>query len=444
MRTSLAVRAVRWLTIMGLATLVSVLAADVDPLVRVLRDPDKTADAKGDACLQLMDLGPAAAPAVPALVGLLTAPEEMLRDYAVTTLERIGPPARNALPALRRTLAKDTSPEIRELARAAIAKISSIAPASEPLTAMTTATPVAAEPAVAGPVVTAPVVVEPAVAAPAPEPAQTPVAVNPEALTTSPPDLLAPKPAPTSQRPVLEVHQGRYFRWAVPSDWAKKESSTDLTLTALNGTVSVSAAVFIQLHGRSTPADFTVRVLGRIPENKSIQVISKRDLPEQPSGIGLPWRLQELEMSYTVRGIPVHAIWTTGIVRDDDTYDAYILGYQGSVAAFDRAKVWLAPVAASVAVINPEEVAGDDKMRAPTLHLPDDPALLESWRAQGLYEHRIAKVQREGMLGYERIKDPRTGRLFELPLEAWDRAGGGYHNPLRPVEVLQSSEREEQ
>jgi len=107
----------------------------VESLVRALRDPDRTAEAKGETCLQLMDLGPNAAPAVPALISLLNSQDEMLRDYAVTTLDRIGPAARNALPALRRTAAKDTSAEIRELARSAIAKISGHATASEPASA---------------------------------------------------------------------------------------------------------------------------------------------------------------------------------------------------------------------------------------------------------------------------------------------------------------------
>ena len=87
MRTSPVVRSLRWLIVAGFATLVSAWAAEVDTLVRTLRDPDKTAEAKGEACLQLMDLGPAAAPAVPALVVLLNSQEEMLRDYSVTTLE---------------------------------------------------------------------------------------------------------------------------------------------------------------------------------------------------------------------------------------------------------------------------------------------------------------------------------------------------------------------
>jgi hypothetical protein len=44
------------------------------------------------------------------------------------------------------------------------------------------------------------------------------------------------------------------------------------------------------------------------------------------------------------------------------------------------------------------------------------------------------------MMGYERVKDPQTGRVFKFPLEAWDVAGGGYPNPLRPDEFIQPTD----
>ena len=42
-------------------------------------------------------------------------------------------------------------------------------------------------------------------------------------------------------------------------------------------------------------------------------------------------------------------------------------------------------------------------------------------------------------MGYERVNEPRTGRIFLMPLEAWDGTAGGYHNPLRPDEILQNT-----
>jgi hypothetical protein len=93
-------------------------------LARVLQDPHASADAKGKACLDLMDLGPAAAPAVPALIQQLKDREELLRDFAVTTLSKIGRPASPALPALQQVAQGDPSNDIRQLAGDAIKSIS--------------------------------------------------------------------------------------------------------------------------------------------------------------------------------------------------------------------------------------------------------------------------------------------------------------------------------
>lgn len=34
------------------------------------------------------------------------------------------------------------------------------------------------------------------------------------------------------------------------------------------------------------------------------------------------------------------------------------------------------------------------------------------------------------------MKDPSTGRLYDMPLETYDGAAGGYRNPARPTELL--------
>jgi hypothetical protein len=398
MKTSLAVHPLRWLIVLGLATSLPAFSTDIDSLVGVLRDPARDASAKGEACLQLMDLGPAAAPAVPALVGLLASPEEILRDYAVTTLERIGPPARNALPALRRVAAQDSSPEIRGLARAALATIGG--------------------------------------AAMEPEATKASAPAAPEAHTTKPPRI-TPNPVATAARPPLAVHQGRYFRWAVPVGWTESESTNGVTLTAPDELTSVSSALLLRSPGRTTPADFTVWMLGMVPGNSDLHVLTTRDLPDQPSGFGAPWKVQEIEMRYAANGNPVRATWTCGVVAVLGTFDAFILGYQAPPADFDTAKLWLAPIARSVAITNPRQVAGNDSLLTPRNHPLDNSALLESWRQKGLAEDRISKAQREGTMGYERAKDPETGRVYEMPLESWDGAAGGYRNPLRPEEILQ-------
>ncbi|MDQ2977396.1 MAG: hypothetical protein M3R69_18540 [Acidobacteriota bacterium] len=53
-----------------------------------------------------------------------------------------------------------------------------------------------------------------------------------------------------------------------------------------------------------------------------------------------------------------------------------------------------------------------------------------------LSQDRIAKAQREGMMGYERMVSPTTGRYYNMPLETYDGTVGGYRNPNHPEEIL--------
>jgi hypothetical protein len=111
----------------------------------------------------------------------------------VTTLDRIGPPARNALPALRRVAAQDSSAEIRGLARAAITKISGSAPVSEQAPTPSVAAPVTAPPA-------APLTA----AVTEPEPVRPPEVARPEAPAAPPPPggvKSYPPPPPPAPRP---------------------------------------------------------------------------------------------------------------------------------------------------------------------------------------------------------------------------------------------------
>jgi hypothetical protein len=440
------VRSLWWLATLGLATCLSASATEVDSLVRVLRDPAKDSDAKGEACLELMDLGPAAAPAVTALVSLLKSPDEVLRDYAVTTLDRIGPPARNALPALRRTAAQDLSPDIRTLARAAIAKIGGGSAEAEP--AKTTGPEGAPSVGATPENVPPPLEVQP----PKPparvtnfnEAAPVTISSEPVATTTEVQPAKPPPPPPRSvvtiRRPILVVHEGKYFRWSVPVGWADSESANGVTLTAPDGLTSVSAAVLLHSKGQTTPSDLTLWMLGMIPEYQALQVVTTKSLPDQPSGLAKPWNVQELDVRFAVNGVPVRALWTTGVVPLEGLYDAFILGYQTKPAGFETDKFWLAHIARSIAIINRTQVAGTDKFLTPKNNALDNSALVGSWREKGQSEDRIWKIQRDGTMGYERVKDPETGGVFEIPMEAWDSAAGGYHNPLKPAQIVQSLE----
>ena len=70
----------------------------IDLLSRALADPDE--NARATAADYLAELGPAAAPALPALIHALADPSDSVRNRSTTALGKIGPAAKVAVPAL--------------------------------------------------------------------------------------------------------------------------------------------------------------------------------------------------------------------------------------------------------------------------------------------------------------------------------------------------------
>ena len=89
-------------------------------LIRATEDAD--ADVRAWAAHALGEMGPGAAPAIPALVRLLGDKEEGPRNTGCLALGRIGRVAKEALPALREAL-QDPSRDVRGFARQAIEEI---------------------------------------------------------------------------------------------------------------------------------------------------------------------------------------------------------------------------------------------------------------------------------------------------------------------------------
>jgi hypothetical protein len=130
--------------------------------------------------------------------------------------------------------------------------------------------------------------------------------------------------------------------------------------------------------------------------------------------------------------VPVYGTFTCGVNVYYGMYDSTIVGYQAPAQVWPKARLFLAVIARSIVITNFQQVAGNDKL-IPVRNNPlDNSALIESWKQKGISETRISQARREGTMGYERMKDPTTGRIHEMPLEAYDGTKGGYHSPDFP------------
>jgi hypothetical protein len=236
-----------------------------------------------------------------------------------------------------------------------------------------------------------------------------------------------------SSRPVLEQHQGRYFRWASPRGWAMQETTNGVDLAAPDGKTLVSSALLVGGFGQMTPRTFLAATLRQV--NPSAQIVGAQRLPTQP-GILAPWIVEDFAITATAQGVPVRAQATVGVSEAYGRYSATVMLYQAPAASWPQARLWLPAVAQSIVVTNPRQVAGQDRVMLPRNNPLDNSGLIESWRRKGLSEDRISQGRREGTMGYTRMEDPQTGRRYRVPLEAYDGTVGGYRNPLRPNELL--------
>lgn len=234
-------------------------------------------------------------------------------------------------------------------------------------------------------------------------------------------------------RPVLEFHQGQYFRWSAPRAWTMKETTNGVDLIAPGGATFVSSALLAGGFGAMSPQQFLKTVLRQV--NASAQVTRSTRLKDQP-GILSPWRVEEYDMTATYQGVAVRMGATVGVSSAYGRYYATMTLYQAPAATWARDRTWLPAVAHSIVVTNPRQVAGADRVMLPRNNPLDNSGLIESWRQKGLSEDRISQARQEATMGYERVSDPQTGRHYNMPYEAYDSGAGGYRNPLRPTELL--------
>lgn len=98
------------------------------PLSAIIADLSApAAQTRNAAAYEIAGLGPAGAPAVPALIEALKDPAESVRYPVCVALREIGPAARDAVPALTEVL-EDRNDDIASMARKAIKAITGTAP----------------------------------------------------------------------------------------------------------------------------------------------------------------------------------------------------------------------------------------------------------------------------------------------------------------------------
>lgn len=233
-------------------------------------------------------------------------------------------------------------------------------------------------------------------------------------------------------RPPLIRKQGRFFAWAQPKDWREGESMNGVNLESPDAERNAAFCVLFRSPGRSTPEAFARRV-SMMLRVADFQLTRTNRIDGQPPGMVT----SEVEFTFRdlVRG-PRRGGAVVSIVQNMGQYDAYWQWYSTVPEKWESDRLWLPVIARSVQVTNPYELAGNNTILQPRNNPLDNSALIKSWEARSLSQDRISQATREGIMGYERVQSPTSGRYYEMPLETYNGARGGYLNPENPGEVL--------
>jgi hypothetical protein len=344
-----------------------------------------------------MNLGAKAAPAVPAVAELLTNGNKLLRDYAITTLTKLGPPAKMALPSLRRLAASDPDEDIRSLAKSAVEDLEAISKQSD--------------------------TTESAPNTPGEE------ATKPDKMVSNSKGYAQ---GLTLNRPPLLPQQGRYFSYLMPQGWKASESTNGLEMNSPDGKRQASFVLLLHNSGSSTPEQFLARFAG-LMKLSNFRILDSKPVPSNQQGVSI----SQMEMSYSDPRLGTrHGGSNVAVSNAWGMHDAYQQLYSSTPEDWPQDMFWLPVITRSVRITNFTEVAGNNTLLRPQNNPLDNSGLIKSWQEKGLSQDRISQAWREGMMGYERLKSPTTGRIYELPLEHYDGSFGGYHNPDLPDEML--------
>jgi len=266
---------------------------------------------------------------------------------------------------------------------------------------------------------------------------------TPNVSSNATPANTAPAPAArlSFTRPALVVYRGEHFTYAVPADWQVAESENGIDMKSPDERIGATAQMLRSAKGTTDSWKFLYNSLALVGCT-NIKGNFRVDLPAKESAYpGLYWEISDYDLTYTdLKGFARHADFISAVCNGYGYYDALLQGFATVPEIFDEAKTWLPVVSSSVNANDPNNVAYQHQVIPVQNHPLDNSGLMESWREKRLSEDRIAKAQREGMMGYERMVSPSTGRYYNMPLETYDGTVAGYRNPDHPEEILNPTE----
>lgn len=243
------------------------------------------------------------------------------------------------------------------------------------------------------------------------------------------------------RRPALEYRQGRAFACAVPQGWRVSESDNGIEIVAPDGVTAVVGSIVLGAAGQPSPEAYLRQNLARVgqPDARFVSVRPAQDWPGPTPQ--LTWKGIEAEIESRQNGRPIHIRATSHVLQGAGQYSAIVTGAQAPSEEWDEVKDWLPRVRDSIRLTNGAIPGASMAAALPRGIRHDDiyGRYNDAWTARQVPAADLSQARREGTMGYVRLIDPETDRVWELPLEAYDATVGGWRNPVKPDLLLQKA-----
>lgn len=242
-------------------------------------------------------------------------------------------------------------------------------------------------------------------------------------------------------RPALEYRQGRAFAYAVPQGWRVNETDNGIEIVAPDGVTAVVGSIVLGAAGQPTPEAYLRQNLARVGQPDA-RFVSVRPAEEWPGPTpGLTWKGIEAEIESRQNGRAIHIRATSHVLQGAGQFSAIVTGAQSPSEEWESVKDWLPRVRDSIRLTNGAIPGASMAAALPRGVRHDDiyGRFNDAWNARQVPAADLSQARREGTMGYVRLIDPETDRIWELPLEAYDPTVGGYRNPVKPDLLLQKA-----
>lgn len=242
----------------------------------------------------------------------------------------------------------------------------------------------------------------------------------------------------------LQPYRGQVFGMLKPENWQVNEtrSGIDIYEPSSAGLLDVSGVTLVGAMGQTDPfqaADWAVTtMMGLQIQN----VVGQQSLPAQTGIGGEQWQRGLKEYIVSKGGQSLHLLLSVGVQNGYGQFNLICVSMCSPASLWVKWSSTLRRMAESFQILNLAAVGGvaEQSRNLPKNNPLDSSAIMSSWENKNRSEDRNSQHQQEATMGYQRGQSETTGQSYDMPLSSYDATAGGYRNPDKPEEILNTDD----